>query len=52
LYLAFHDALHWWIFDARSVYGRVSLQASDKVIAVIAGFGQHGDVSSMEKVEC
>jgi hypothetical protein len=48
LYLSFHDALHRWIFNARSVYSGISLQASDEILTVILGFGQHGDVAGME----
>jgi hypothetical protein len=51
LYLTFYDALHWFVFGVRAIYGGIGLQASDEIIAVIFSFGQHGYVAGMEKIK-
>jgi hypothetical protein len=49
--LAFNDALYRFVLGIGSIYGGISLQSGDKIIAVIAGVGQHCDVSGMQHVK-
>ena len=52
LYLTFYYALYWRVLGVRTIYGRIRLQATDEIIAVILGFRKHGYVSGMQHVKC
>jgi hypothetical protein len=52
LYLTFYYALYWWVLGVGAIYGRVCLQTTDEIIAVILGFRKHGYVSGMQHVKC
>jgi hypothetical protein len=49
--LPLHDALHRPIFGIGTIYGGIGLQATDEIIAVVLGFAQHGDMTSMQHVK-
>lgn len=51
LYLSFHYRLYRPVLGIRPVYGGISLESTDEIIAMIFCLTQHGDMSGMQHVK-